>query len=140
MKKRVFGVKLSRSRTARQAMYRSLVRSLVLTGQIKTTIAKAKAVRRFTDKLISKAKKNTISATRQVLSELANDRDTTNALVKKALEYKRTSGFTRIVPMPQRRGDNAKMAVLELLAEEVKEKVEKEKVEVVKEDKKAKTK
>jgi len=77
MKKRVRGQKLSRSTTTRRALLRSLSVALVERGKIKTTVAKAKFVLPFTEKLLAKAKKGGLSARRQVMAELANDRRTT---------------------------------------------------------------
>lgn len=109
MKKRVFGKKLSRSRTAREALYRSLFRSLVEYGAITTTEAKAKALARYADRLINTAKKDDLVSRRRVLASLANDVSTTKVVVEKiAPLYKRKSGYTRLTPLPKRRGDNTK--------------------------------
>lgn len=114
MKKRVFGKKLSRSRSARKAMYRSLIRALVANGQIKTTKAKAKGVQIQIDKLIKKAQKDTLQGKREVHSFLGSDKQTSRKIIKKiAKEFKsKKSGFTRIVPLPARRGDLAQMVRL----------------------------
>lgn len=114
MKKRIYGKKLSRSRTARDAMYRSLIVALVEYGRIETTMAKAKAVQVPAEKLVTTAKKGTLTSYRSVLAYLANDKKTAKLLVNEiAPKFKRESGYTRIVPLGQRRGDNTKMARLE---------------------------
>ncbi len=114
MKKRIYGKKLSRSRTARDAMYRSLIVALARYGRIETTMAKAKAVQVQVEKLVTTAKKGTLASYRSVLAYLANDKKTAKLLVNEIVpKFKRESGYTRIVPLGQRRGDNTKMARLE---------------------------
>ncbi len=114
MKKRIYGKKLSRSRTARDAMYRSLIVALARYGRIETTKAKAKAVQVQVEKLVTTAKKGTLASYRSVLAYLANDKKTAKLLVNEiAPKFKRESGYTRIIPLGQRRGDNTKMARLE---------------------------
>ncbi len=131
MRKRVRGAKLSRSRTARDAMYRSLLKALVSHGEITTTKAKAKAVQRYTEKLASTAKKGGLSDRRRVLGKLANDKDTTSALFERVSVSDRTSGYTRILLLNTRRGDNTQMAKIgwvdELKAEKTKGKKNKAK-------------
>ena len=114
MKKRIYGKKLSRSRTARDAMYRSLIVALVKYGRIETTMTKAKAVQVPVEKLVTTAKKGTLASYRSVLAYLANDKKTAKLLVNEiAPKFKRESGYTRIIPLGQRRGDNTKMAIFE---------------------------
>jgi large subunit ribosomal protein L17 len=115
MRKKVAGSKLSRSRTARDALYRSLLKALVEHGRIKTTQAKAKAVKPQVDKIFSKAKKGDLSARRRVLAQLANDKKLTNEIFKIAKKFKRTSGFTRVIKLPARKGDNARLAIIEFV-------------------------
>jgi large subunit ribosomal protein L17 len=115
MRKKVFGRHLSRGRKSREALFRSLTRALIERGAIVTTKAKAKAVAGQADKLISKALKNSISARREILAYLGNDRSSLRALFETVIPSfeKRVSGFTRIIQLPPRRGDNAEMARLE---------------------------
>jgi len=113
MQKRVKGKKLSRSRTARDALYRSLTRELVRHGKITTTTAKAKGVQIYIEKLTSIARKGGLSDRRRVLAKLANDKVTTDILFKLASGFKRESGFTRIIALPKRRGDAADISRLE---------------------------
>lgn len=114
MKKRVFGKKLSRSRSARKAMYRLLIRGLVENGQIKTTKAKAKGLQRQIDKLIKKAQKSTLAGRREVHSFLGSDKKTAEKILKKITKEfgDKKSGFTKIVHLPVRRGDSAEMVRL----------------------------
>lgn len=115
MRKRVFGRHLSRGRKARTALFRSQIRALVLSGKIETTKAKAKAIQGQIEKLISLAKKSSVSIRRNVLSELGNDRKTVQKLFFKIAPAfaGRNSGFTRIIPLPKRAGDAAEMARIE---------------------------
>lgn len=143
MRKRVKGKKLSRSRTARDALFRSQTRALLMYGEIKTTKAKAKAVQPWIDSLVVKSKKDTLASRRQVLAKLANNRETADKLYGYAKGTKRSSGFTRIVLLSSRRGDDAPMAKLlwvdELKKEKSKKTTKKKKVEVKKKkDKKTK--
>ena len=124
----VFGRQLSRGKKAREALWRSLVRALVLGGKLTTTVAKAKAIRSQIEKLVSAAGENSLASRRRVLAYLGNDRKITDALCRKAagLLKERKSGFTRIVLLPPRRGDAAFLARMEWI-EEVKEESEEKK-------------
>ena len=141
MRKRVFGKKLSRSRTARTALYRLLTRSLFENQKVVTTTAKAKGVQIYIEKIITLARKGMLSSQREVLARLANDKKTVKNILDFCKNTKRTSGFTRIVLLPPRRGDNAEMARLELVDKlekvEKKEKKGKKEKKVKKEVKKS---
>ena len=115
MRKMVFGRHLSRSRKARIALFRSLIRALTISGKIVTTKAKAKAIIPQIDKIVTLAKKNSLSARRRVLASLGNDRGTTDLIFLKVVPAfsNRSSGFTRIVLLPARSGDKAQMVRLE---------------------------
>lgn len=136
MKKRIFGKKLSRSRTARMALYRSLTRALFENQSIVTTLAKAKAVQVYIEKIISIAKKDSLTSRRRLLAKLANNKRTTKDILNFCKNTKRNSGFTRIVLLPSRRGDNAKMARLELV-DRVEEKKKETKIKGKKSKKKS---
>jgi large subunit ribosomal protein L17 len=115
MNKRVFGRKLSRSRPAREALFASLAQSLIINGKIVTTRAKAKAVQGSVERMVTLAKAGSISARRKVMSKLDNKREATDILfqrVAKAFSAK-NSGFTRIISLPRRVGDNAQMVRME---------------------------
>lgn len=127
MRKKVFGRKLSRGRGARKALFRSLVRSLLLNNSIKTTKIKAKSIQGSVDKLITTSRKGDVAAKRSVMATLGNDKEAFNKLFSSIIPSvgKRTSGFTRIVTLPKRKGDGAEVAILEFV-----DKIEKnEKVE-----------
>jgi large subunit ribosomal protein L17 len=115
MKKKVFGRKLSRSRPAREALFTALTRALILSGKIVTTKAKAKAVQGNIEKYVTLAKKGDLSARRRVLSGMDNAKDVVATLFSKVAPAfsAKTSGFTRIVLLPKRKGDNSEMARIE---------------------------
>ncbi|MCL2519644.1 MAG: 50S ribosomal protein L17 [Spirochaetaceae bacterium] len=108
--------RLSRTTSHRKALMRNLVKSLFEHEQIKTTKAKAKEVARKAEKMITKAKVDSVHARRLVARDL-NDR----TLVKKlfteiAPRYAgRPGGYTRVVKMGFRQGDAAELAIIELV-------------------------
>lgn len=138
MKKKVFGKKFSRGRGARKALYRSQLKALVENGRIVTTKVKAKALRAKADRVITLAKVNSVTGRRRLVAYLGNDVKTTKALFESiAPKFNdRKSGFTRLITLSRRKGDNAQMARLEW----VKEIVTSEKREAVKGKKKPETK
>ena len=119
MKKRVFGRKLSRGRGARRALFRSLIRALVIHGAIVTSKAKAKTIQRQIDKIMGLAKEKGVAKRRQVYAILGNDRETSDNLFNKIAPMfsDRVGGYTRIVNLPRRRGDAAEMAKLSWVKE-----------------------
>lgn len=134
MRKMVFGKKLSRGKKGREALLRSLVRAIVVSGKVITTKAKAKAIVGQIDKIVTLAKKGTLDSRRRVLAYLGNDREVTQRLVNIIAPsfLNRNSGYTRVVLLSSRKGDNAKMARLEWV-DEVKEVKKEEKTKEKKE-------
>jgi large subunit ribosomal protein L17 len=116
MKHRVVGRRLDRTTEHRTAMLRNLVTSLLDHERIKTTAPKAKELKRFVDKIITLGKKGSPHARRTAAVHV---RDT--AVLEKlfgdvAERYKsRPGGYTRIIRVANRVGDNAEMAVIELV-------------------------
>ncbi len=106
---------LSRPKSQREALLKSLATNLFLQEKIKTTEAKAKELRVVAEKLITKAKKNTLSNNRLLVKVLAPH------VVKKlvgeiAPNYKSSAGgYTRIIKLGPRKSDGAKMAIIELV-------------------------
>ena len=98
----------------RKALLRNLVKSLVERKRIRTTLARAKEASAFADKMVTLAKKNTLHAHRLIISELGCSK-TAGQLVKmigpKFME--RQGGYTRVLRLMPRPGDNSKMALLE---------------------------
>jgi large subunit ribosomal protein L17 len=121
MRKKVFGRKFARGRKGRTALFKSLLWSLFENGQIVTTKAKAKAIQPDVDKLITKAKENTEASRRLVHARLGNKTEVSNIVLREIVERVggRTSGFTRIVPLPRRTGDQAEMVRLELVDKKI---------------------
>ena len=109
------GRKLSRERSARQALYKSLVSGVIRHGRIKTTLAKAKSAAPILERLITKAKQGGLSSYRQILKFL--EPSVARHLIKEiAPRYQqRKGGYTRIVKMGLRKTDAARQAVLELV-------------------------
>lgn len=117
MKKRVYGRRLGRERNSRRGLFRSLIRSLVEHGSIKTTKARAKAIQPFVDRLVKTAKDKKDASRRRVFSLLGNDKQSARGIFEMAdkLFKGRDSGFTRTVPLGVRKGDGAEMVTLEFV-------------------------
>ena len=113
------GRKLGRNATHRLALMRNLTRALIEHERIITTIEKAKEARRFVEKLVTLAKKNTLHARRLALARLHDQETITKLFDKIAPRFKdRPGGYTRIVKRSNRRlGDAGSSAFLELLKE-----------------------
>ncbi|MBU2051617.1 50S ribosomal protein L17 [Patescibacteria group bacterium] len=114
MRHQLAGRKLGRNTHERRSLFKNLIRSLILNERIKTTVAKAKTIRPIVDKLMTQAKANTLAGRRRVLAVLV-DRAAVDKLFKELAPRtaKRTSGFTRIRRLGQRRGDNSLLVQME---------------------------
>ncbi|MDH3891460.1 MAG: 50S ribosomal protein L17 [candidate division Zixibacteria bacterium] len=114
--------KLGRTRPHREAMLGNMAMSLFQHRMIKTTDAKAKALRPLVDRLISTAKKDTLAAKRQVARTVKN-KDVFKKLFSEIVPQfaDRDSGFSRVIKLGVRRGDGAPLSVVELLIEKPKE-------------------
>ncbi len=113
MKKNVFGRKLKRDKNERTALFKSLMSSLVLSERIKTTEAKAKAIKPAIEKLVTKAKKNEEGA-RKVLQKNLSRPAFEKMLKDIAPRFsKRQGGYTRIIKLGKRFGDDAPLVVIE---------------------------
>ena len=116
MRHRRAGFKLGRVTAHRWALFRNLLTALFQHERITTTEAKAKAVRGLADQMITLAKRESLHARRQVLSMIPD-----TAVVKKlfdsvAARYaERHGGYTRIIKVGRRPGDNAPLVLLELV-------------------------
>jgi large subunit ribosomal protein L17 len=107
--------KLGRERGPRQALLRSLARSLMLRGKIQTTEARAKEIRPMVEKMVTRARVQTL-ANRRLLQAALRDDEAVKKLISKAQEYRaRPGGYVRIVKMGPRKGDTAKMAIIEFV-------------------------
>ncbi|MGL4343047.1 MAG: 50S ribosomal protein L17 [Metamycoplasmataceae bacterium] len=111
-----------RNATWRKQVIRSLVTDVIIYGKITTTEVRAKEVRRFVEKMITKAKKNTLSSRREAAKFLRNVETKDGVPALKYLfetvgpKYKdRNGGYTRIIKLSARQGDATKMAILSLV-------------------------
>ena len=106
------GRKFGRETDQRRALKRGLMRALIENQSITTTLARAKEIRRETEKLITIAKKGGLANRRLLISRL-NDIETADLLMDKiAPQIKRDSGYLRIERAGFRRGDNTEMATI----------------------------
>ena len=117
MRHRMSGRKLNRTSTHRKAMFANMAAALIKHEQIKTTLPKAKDLRRYVDRLITLGKKGTLAARRQALSQLHNDVAMAGKLFDElAARYEnRDGGYTRVLKAGFRYGDMAPMAFIELV-------------------------
>lgn len=129
MRHRVAGKKLSRTKEHRKALRRNLVTELLRYERIRTTKAKAQAVRGQAEKIITMAKRNLAAAEENPARavhgrRLAAARLTDPAVVNKLFTEiaprfaERPGGYTRMLKLGMRKGDAAEMVVLELVAED----------------------
>ncbi|MDB4927476.1 50S ribosomal protein L17 [Mucilaginibacter sp.] len=107
---------LGRTTSHRKAMLSNMATSLILHKRITTTLAKAKALRVYVEPILTKGKDDTTHSRRTVFSYL-QDKDATTILFREIAEKiaNRPGGYTRIVKLQNRLGDNAEMAIIELV-------------------------
>ena len=109
--------KLGRSNKHRRSMLANLTKDLINNERIETTETRAKEVRKFVDKMITYGKKGDLVSRRKAIAFLQNDATT----VKKVFDdlavrfANRNGGYTRILKLEERRGDDALMVILELV-------------------------
>ncbi|MBQ4263013.1 MAG: 50S ribosomal protein L17 [Bacilli bacterium] len=109
--------KLNRETRIRRSILSSLTKDVLLNGHVNTTEQRAKEARKFVDKMITYGKKGDLVSRRKALAFLNNDKE----LVKKifdeyAVNYKeRAGGYTRIIKLGERKGDDALIVRLELV-------------------------
>ena len=138
MKKNVFGKQLKRDMNERKALFKNLLTSLVMEESIKTTEAKAKAIKGAADKLITKAKKGGTVAYRGLEADVNH-----NAVVKLIEDIGprfagRNGGYTRSMKIGNRVADNASMVIMEWVEKKAASNVAKKEVKKV--EKKVETK
>src|SRR5579859_1553683 len=107
----------------RRALVRNMVTSLLKHERIKTTKARAKEIRRYAEKMITTAKKETLASKRRVLG-FVMEREVVNKLFK-TLIYRyaeRKGGYTRILKLGHRKGDGAEVVFLELVDRPIEDK------------------
>ena len=116
MRHRKKGKTFGRTKKPREMMLKNLASSVLIYEKVKTTEAKAKAVRSLVERAITVAKKGDLTSRRVLIKKLPQ-----KLAVKKAMEVlgkryeKKNSGYTRIVKLSPRQGDGAKMVQIELV-------------------------
>lgn len=116
MRKRIAGRKFKRTINQRKALFRSLIASMILNDQIKTTEAKAKAIRADVEKLITIAKKKGANAEHEIHKKVPN-----KEVVQKVINTlgplfaNRPGGYTRIIRLENRLKDNASIVILQFV-------------------------
>ncbi|MGB9248292.1 MAG: 50S ribosomal protein L17 [Mycobacterium sp.] len=118
MPKPTKGPRLGGSSSHQKAILANLATALFEHGRIKTTETKARALRPYAEKLITHAKKGTLHNRREVLKKI-RDKDIVHSLFAEIGPFfsDRNGGYTRIIKVENRKGDNAPMAVIELVQE-----------------------
>lgn len=134
MRKQVFGRKFNRDINQRKALFRSLISSMIIHGQIKTTEAKAKAIKGDIEKIVTKAKVKGDQASSDIYKKLPNQQLVDKVIRDIAPKFaERPGGYTRILRLEKRQKDAARMVLLQWVeviesspvVEEKKKKVEK---------------
>ena len=116
MRHRVAGRKLSRHTQHRELMFRNMVVSLLQHERITTTLAKAKELRSWVDKIITLGKRDDLHARRQAFAVLRDEGIVKKLFQEIAPQFKdREGGYTRIYKMGWRQGDAAPLSLIELL-------------------------
>ncbi len=112
--------KLGRTNKHRRSMLANLTKDLIMNERIETTETRAKEARKFFDKMVTYGKDGSLVSRRNALAFLQND----NEAVRKVFDdlakryAKRNGGYTRILKLTERRGDDALMVILELVEED----------------------
>ncbi len=114
MRHRVYGKHLGRDKNQRNALFKSLVQSLLLNESIQTSDSKAKAIRGIVDKLINQAKS---PITRRLISQFLVNKSISEKLVKEIVPAvsSRTSGYTSIIKLNKRLGDGSLQVQMSLI-------------------------
>ena len=128
MRHKKAGVKLNRTTSHRQAMFRNMVTSLFKHERIRTTDVKAKELRRWADQIITLAKRGDLHARRQVLA-IVREKEVAHKLFAEAEQRfgHLSGGYTRIVKIGARAGDAAPISLIELVSQAEKSKKGKKK-------------
>jgi len=119
MRHRIAGIKLGRTSSHRDAMFRNMVTSLFKHDRIRTTDVKAKELKRWADKIVTLAKQGDLNARRQALA-IVREKDVVHKLFEEATERfgSISGGYTRVVKVGRRPGDAAPISIVELVAPE----------------------
>lgn len=134
--------KLNRTSSHRRCLFANMLKSLIANERIETTVPKAKALRRYADRMVTLAKKNTLAARREAISQMMiryntltdkEEREARNGdkssynddriVIEKLFTQigprfnSRNGGYTRIIKSSHRQGDNAQKCIIEYLSE-----------------------
>ncbi len=103
----------------RRSLLATQAKQVIMNGQITTTVTRAKEVRKAVEKLITYGKKGSLGDRRRALAFVHNDKEVVNKIFNElAPRYaNRNGGYTQILKLQERRGDNAPMAILKLIEE-----------------------
>ena len=126
------GMKLGTDASHTRAMKRSLVTALLANDRIKTTLPRAKAIRGEVDRVITWAKRGDLHARRLAIAKVG-DKEIVREVFEKAAQgmwADRNGGYTRIMKLGPRKGDNAEVVIIELVTEPVQPKAKAAKTEV----------
>ncbi|MAF24758.1 50S ribosomal protein L17 [bacterium] len=116
MRHRKSGKTFGRKAAPRKALLRNLATSIIIHEKVKTTAAKAKAVKPVVEKLITISKKNDLNSRRKLQAVLFHDKAIAKSLEVIGPRYqKRSGGYTRITRLGQRQGDGAEVVQIELV-------------------------
>ena len=116
MKHNIKNKKLNKTSSHRKAMFMNMSNALIKHEQITTTLAKAKELRRFVEKIVTLGKKGDLISRRKTISTLQDNKMTQKVFDILADRYKdRSGGYTRVVKLGNRFGDNSPMAVIEFV-------------------------
>ncbi len=120
--------KLGRDNKHRRSMLATLTKELINNESIKTTVTRAKEVRKCAEKMITYGKKGDLISRRKALAFLHNDKKVVEKIFNDlAPRYaKRNGGYTQILKIDERRGDGALVVILKLVTEEAKKEVKNE--------------
>jgi large subunit ribosomal protein L17 len=120
MRHKIAGFKLKRDPSARKALLRGLVTSVIEQERVITTVPKAKAVKPLVDRMITLAKRDTLHARRQAASFLMTPASVQKLFEKLGTRFgQRAGGYTRIIRLGWRKGDGAEQAMLELVGSQL---------------------
>ena len=116
MKHNIKNKKLNKTSSHRKAMFMNMSNALIKHEQITTTLAKAKELRRFVEKIVTLGKKGDLMSRRKAVSILQDQKMSKKVFDVLAERYKaRAGGYTRIIKLGNRYGDNAPTAVIEFV-------------------------
>ena len=116
MRHNIKNKKLNKTSSHRKAMFMNMSNALIKHEQITTTLAKAKELRRFVEKIITLGKKGDLISRRKTISTLQDNKMSKKIFDVLAERYKnRSGGYTRIIKLGNRFGDNAPTAVIEFV-------------------------